>query len=61
MKSCSHAMGGQGHCKHSMEVESWTVHDSIRRGVQGQKEKKKFVGFVESIVEKSKWELVEIW
>jgi len=29
-------MGGQGRFKHSMEVESKTVHDNIRRGVQGQ-------------------------
>jgi hypothetical protein len=31
-------MGGQGRCKHSMEVESKMVHDSIRKGVQGQME-----------------------
>ncbi len=29
-------MGGQECCKHSMEVESKTMHDNIRRGVQGQ-------------------------
>jgi hypothetical protein len=31
-------MGGQGCCKHSMEKESRSVHDDIKRGVQGQME-----------------------
>jgi hypothetical protein len=31
-------MGSQGRCKHSMEKESRTVHDNIKRGVQKQME-----------------------
>ncbi len=31
-------MGDQGCCKHSMKRESRTVHDEIRKGVQGQME-----------------------
>jgi hypothetical protein len=31
-------MGGQGRYKHSMEDKSRTVHDNIKRGVQGHME-----------------------
>jgi hypothetical protein len=39
-------MGGQGCCKHSMERENRTVHDNIRKGVQGQMEEVYWFGWL---------------
>jgi hypothetical protein len=47
-------MGGQGHCKHSIERRSRTLHDEYKKG-RSRAKKDMFVGFVEFVVGCVEW------